>query len=135
MATDMDTVADLSEYLRGVIERVWIAGGRAKGADLEALADIAAKHARTALLIGEAAPALEAALSGRIPAIRCDSIEEAVKCGADAAREGDVVLLAPACASFDQFSSFEERGDRFRRAALRWAEESSAPAANETGRS
>ncbi len=129
-ATNPGAAARSLESFSGSV--VWIAGGRAKGADFEALADTAVKHARSALLIGEAAPALETALSGRIPAIRCESIEEAVKRGAEAARPGDVVLLAPACASFDQFSSFEERGDRFQRAALRWADEPGAPTANGT---
>ena len=99
---------------------LWIAGGRGKGAALERLTDAAARHARHAYLIGESAGEIESALAGRIPTSYCDSIEEAVAAAADAATAGDVVLLAPGCASFDQFASFEERGDRFAAAARRW---------------
>jgi UDP-N-acetylmuramoylalanine--D-glutamate ligase len=102
---------------------LWIAGGLAKGADLAPLADVAAQHARAAFLIGEASETIEAALAERIPTQRFDSIEDAVRAAASAATDGDVVLLAPGCASFDQFSSFEERGDRFTEAARSWAEQ------------
>ncbi len=101
---------------------LWIAGGRAKGASLDALAASAGDRARAAFLIGEAAPQIEAALAGRLPATRCDSIEAAVLAAAETANAGDVVLLAPGCASFDQFASFEERGERFSAAARRWAD-------------
>jgi UDP-N-acetylmuramoylalanine--D-glutamate ligase len=100
---------------------LWIAGGRGKGTDLAALAALAAVRARHAFLIGESAGAIEAALAGRVPVTRCASIEEAVSAAGDAARDGDVVLLAPACASFDQFANYEERGERFALAARRWA--------------
>jgi UDP-N-acetylmuramoylalanine--D-glutamate ligase len=93
---------------------VWIAGGRNKGLDLRALAAPAAR-ARAIVLYGEAAPAFAAALGGR-PIIR-DRLDEAVRCAAALAAPGDTVLLAPACASFDQFPSFEERGLAFARAA------------------
>jgi UDP-N-acetylmuramoylalanine--D-glutamate ligase len=99
---------------------IWIAGGRAKGADFDELAKTAAQHAERVVLIGEAADEIERALAGRLPVTRCESIEEAVSCAAEAARPGGVVLLAPACASFDQFSSFEERGERFSTAARQW---------------
>jgi len=95
---------------------IWIAGGRDKGLPYDALAEVAADHASVALLIGEAADKIEAALAGRIPCERLASLDEAVRVAADRGRPGDVVLLAPACASFDQFTSAEERGDRFRQA-------------------
>jgi UDP-N-acetylmuramoylalanine--D-glutamate ligase len=100
---------------------LWIAGGRAKGADFGELADAAAAHARAAFLIGEASEAIEVALAGRIPATRCASIEDAVRAAAASAGSGDVVLLAPGCASFDQFANYGERGDRFAAAARAWA--------------
>ena len=104
--------------LRGIGRpAVWIAGGRAKGLDLRPLAAAACAHARAAVLLGEAAPALEHALADRIPVRRADTIEEATRMAADLARAGDVVLLAPGCSSLDQFRSFEERGDRFQAAA------------------
>ena len=92
---------------------VWIGGGRAKGLDLSELADAAGQRARAAILIGEAAPALERDIAGRVEVRRVDTIEEAVRVAGAIAREGDVVLLAPGCSSLDQFRSFEERGDRF----------------------
>lgn len=96
---------------------VWIGGGRAKGLDLGELADAVAARSRAAILLGEAAPALERALAGRLPVERAASIEEATARAARHARAGDVVLLAPGCASLDQFLNYEERGLRFRAAA------------------
>jgi UDP-N-acetylmuramoylalanine--D-glutamate ligase len=95
---------------------IWIAGGRDKGLELGALSDVAAQRARAALLIGEAAPRFARALRDRIPAREVVSLEEAVARAAEQAQPGDTVLLAPACASFDQFASFEARGECFRAA-------------------
>ena len=65
-------------------------------------------------LIGEAAPVIAAALGGAgMPVRDCGDLERAVAAAEGAARSGDVVLLSPACASFDQFADFEARGDRF----------------------
>jgi UDP-N-acetylmuramoylalanine--D-glutamate ligase len=96
---------------------VWIGGGRAKGLDLRELADAVATRARAAILLGESAAELERALAGRLPVERVASIEQATARAAAHARPGDVVLLAPGCASLDMFRSYEERGDRFRAAA------------------
>jgi len=71
---------------------------------------------RTAILIGEAADKLAAALAGRVEVERAAGIEAAVRRAAELARPGEVVLLAPACASQDQFRDYAERGERFRRA-------------------
>jgi len=95
---------------------VWIAGGRDKGLDFDELADVAADRVRAAVLIGEAAPKLALALRDRTEIHRADSIEAAVGAASRIAQAGDAVLLAPACASQDQFRDFAERGDRFRRA-------------------
>ena len=95
---------------------VWIAGGRAKGLSFAGLADTAAERARAAVLIGESAGALKDALAGRIPSHAAASLEAAVNTAAGLARPGDVVLLAPACASQDQFRDFAARGDCFRAA-------------------
>lgn len=96
---------------------VWIAGGQAKGVDLAPLgAELAA--VRHAVLIGEAADELaEVAATRNLPTSRADSIEEAVAVAARVAAAGDTVLLAPGCASFDQFHDYAERGDRFAAAA------------------
>jgi len=95
---------------------VWIAGGRAKGLDLAPLAEAARPHLRAAVLIGEAADRIAEAFAGDTPVHREPDIETAVRRAATLARSGDVVLLAPGCASHDQFASFEERGDRFQAA-------------------
>ncbi len=95
---------------------IWIAGGRDKDLDFGALAEVASRRVRAAILVGEARAKLADALGDRIPIESADSIDEAVRRAATLARSGDVVLLAPACASQDQFRDFEERGDRFRAA-------------------
>ena len=98
---------------------LWIAGGRGKGLSFDSLAEAARGRVRTALLIGEAAEEIEAALGESVPCQRLASLEEAVNRSGELAQEGDIVLLAPACASFDQFENFETRGDCFRQAVLR----------------
>ena len=103
--------------LTGFAERVvWIAGGRDKGLDFTDLADAAARRARAAVLIGEATAKLEQALADRIEVRRADSIEDAVRIATELAGGRGVVLLAPACASYDQFRDFSERGERFQQA-------------------
>ncbi len=91
-----------------------IAGGRAKGESFEPLAAAARGRVNRAFLIGEAAPELAEAL-GDVPHETSGDLATAVTAAATAARPGDVVLLSPACASYDQFRDFEERGDEFRR--------------------
>jgi len=95
---------------------VWIAGGRDKNLDFDDLVEIARERVREAILIGEAAPKLARALSGRVPCSQVGRLEAAVARAAHVARAGDVVLLAPACSSHDQFSGYEERGQAFRAA-------------------
>jgi len=93
-----------------------ILGGSPKGEDFGPFARELPGHVRSILLVGEAADGLAAALeaAGR-QYTRAGTIEAAVAAAAGAARPGDVVLLSPACASYDQFRNFEERGDTFRR--------------------
>ncbi|MGI9409661.1 MAG: UDP-N-acetylmuramoyl-L-alanine--D-glutamate ligase [Hyphomicrobiaceae bacterium] len=95
----------------------WIAGGLAKDGGISDLEEYFARIAR-AYLIGEAAADFAATLDGRIAYAHCDTLANAVAMAADdagAAVAGEpVVLLSPACASFDQFASFEVRGDAFR---------------------
>ncbi len=104
-----------------------ILGGRNKGADFRPLRSLVAKKARRVYLIGETSAELEAVLGGAEgePAlcpdqpgtelIRAETLDNAVRLAAGEARFGDVVLLSPACASFDQFRSFVERGQVFQR--------------------
>jgi UDP-N-acetylmuramoylalanine--D-glutamate ligase len=91
---------------------VLIAGGRNKGLDLGELAG-EADRIRSVVAIGEAAPEVEAAFDGRRPVRVASSMDEAVDLAARSARPGDVVLLSPACASFDWYASYAERGDAF----------------------
>ena len=95
---------------------VLIAGGRAKGESFRPLAEAAAGRVRHALVIGEAATELAAELRrAGVSAEERGELADAVAAATAAARRGDVVLLSPACASYDQFANFEERGDAFRR--------------------
>lgn len=105
--------------LRSVGSSVWIAGGLAKGVDLSPLAaELGQVH--DAVLIGAAAQELAAVCArAGVPAHRAATIEDAVDRAVTLARPGDTVLLAPACASFDQFASYAERGDRFAAAVRR----------------
>lgn len=111
-ATNVDaTLAALS----GVDAPVWlILGGRDKGADFERLRPLMPGRVVRALLVGEASGAIAGALDGAVPLQRCDTVDRAVACAARGARPGDVVLLAPACTSFDQFDDFEHRGRHFK---------------------
>ena len=95
-----------------------ILGGRDKGADWSALGRTLARAVRHVLLVGEASEAIAAGLGARVPVEHCGTIIRAIAAGAGLAHRGDVVLLSPGCASFDQYRNFEERGDDFRRAVL-----------------
>lgn len=95
---------------------VLIAGGRNKGLDLSVLAT-GAEHVRAVVAIGEAAPDVAAAFDGIRPVRVASSMADAVAAAADAARPGDAVLLSPACASFDWYANYGERGDDFARRA------------------
>jgi UDP-N-acetylmuramoylalanine--D-glutamate ligase len=111
--------------IRGVDDAVLIAGGRAKGADLSALRQEAGRL-RAVVAIGEAAPEVAAAFDGAVPTSFAGSIEEAVREAFATAGPGGTVLLAPACASWDQFTDYAERGDRFAAAARSLVEEVTA---------
>jgi len=92
-----------------------ILGGRGKGEDYGPLAAAVAERCRAAYLIGEEAAALRRALApSGVPASDCGDLDRAVAAARAAARPGDVVLLSPACASYDQYRSFEERGAHFK---------------------
>jgi UDP-N-acetylmuramoylalanine--D-glutamate ligase len=91
-----------------------ILGGSLKGGGFEGLREAVASRCVAAYPIGEAAERLEADLEGTVPLHRSGDLRGAVSAAAAAARPGDVVLLSPACASFDQFRDYEERGERFR---------------------
>jgi UDP-N-acetylmuramoylalanine--D-glutamate ligase len=91
----------------------WIAGGQAKTKDLDACVPYFG-HVKAAYTIGEAGPLYAELLSPHLTAQNCGTLEVAVVAARSAAKPGEVVLLSPACASFDQFRDFEARGDAFR---------------------
>jgi len=92
-----------------------ILGGKDKNSDYSPLAEPLRAKAHGALLIGAAAGKIEEQLHGAVPFIRSGTIEAAVTEAYVRAKSGDTVLLAPACASFDQFENFEHRGREFKR--------------------
>ncbi len=96
----------------------WLAGGSDKGVDFSSLVDAAKGRVACAYLYGETAAALANAVSAHVETQQFDTLDEALGAAAADARAGDVVLLAPACASFDQFENFEKRGEHFRREVL-----------------
>ena len=101
----------------------WIAGGQPKTGGIAPLADLFGRVEK-AYLVGEAAPAFAEVLNGKAPAVVSGTIEAAVgQAYADAAASGReaIVLLSPACASFDQFADFEARGEAFRAAVQQLA--------------
>ena len=109
-ATNPTAAARSVESCEGPV--VWIAGGRNKGLDLTPLAE-AAKRVRLAVVYGEAERDLEKVLEGACPVVRAQTFDEAFAVVVERVRSGDTALLAPGCASHDQFRSFEERGERF----------------------
>ena len=102
--------------LGGARDIVLIAGGQGKGADFTALRGAVQRHCKLLVLIGEDAPALQRALSGSVPVLIESSMDAAVAAAVAAAAPGDCVLLSPACASFDMYRGYEQRGEAFRAA-------------------
>ena len=93
---------------------ILIAGGDGKGQDFSPLMEPVTKYARAVLLIGRDAPAIRAALeTSGVELIDCASLEAAVQRAGELAREGDAVLLSPACASFDMFKNYAHRAQVF----------------------
>jgi UDP-N-acetylmuramoylalanine--D-glutamate ligase len=111
-ATNVDaTLKALAAFERGL----WIIlGGKDKGSDYTVLREPLAQKAHAALLIGAAADKIANHLGDAVPLVRAGTLEAALDHAWRAARPGDTVLLAPACASFDQFRSYEHRGRVFK---------------------
>jgi UDP-N-acetylmuramoylalanine--D-glutamate ligase len=111
-ATNVDATLKALDAFPGGL---WvILGGKDKGSDYRTLIDPLARKARAVLLIGAAATIIREHLGGAVPLIEAGTLEEAVRTGFASARPGDTVLLAPACASFDQFQNYEHRGETFK---------------------
>ena len=95
---------------------ILIAGGMDKGSDFSPLRDPVRRKVRQVILIGKARAKIRKSLDGCVPLEECDTLDEAVRLADRLGRRGDVVLLSPACASFDMFKNFEERGRAFKEA-------------------
>lgn len=109
-------VAAAVKACRSFPSGLWaILGGRDKGSDFGPLAETLRPRARAALLVGEAAGLIRRQLNGAVPTVDAGTVAEALKHACSQARPGDTVLLAPACASFDQYANYIERGREFRR--------------------
>ena len=111
-ATNVDATLKALEAFPGRI--LIVLGGKDKGSDYTVLQKPLRDKAILALLIGSAADKIEAQIAGSVAIERAGTIARAVEIAAQAAGPGDVVLLAPACASFDQFANYEERGSVFK---------------------
>jgi UDP-N-acetylmuramoylalanine--D-glutamate ligase len=109
------TIRALESFTEPVI---LIAGGRGKGQDFGPLAAAARGRVRRAILIGEDREKIALSVGSDVPFVFADSMAEAVGIAREAARPGDVVLLSPACASFDMFENFEQRGAVFKTIVL-----------------
>jgi UDP-N-acetylmuramoylalanine--D-glutamate ligase len=110
--TNVDaTVKALESFTEPV---VLIAGGRDKGGDFSKLAGPVSRKVKRLILIGEAAPLIQSAVGGFDRISRVGSLPEAVEFAAREAGPGDVVLLSPACASFDMFLDYQDRGRKFK---------------------
>ncbi len=113
-ATNVDAVVRAIESFDCPI--ILIAGGLHKGASYRPIVDIGKGKIKKAILIGEAKDIIAKDLEGQIPYVKAAHMQEAVSKAILSAISGDVVLLSPACASFDMFSDYRERGEAFKRA-------------------
>jgi len=111
-ATNVEAARRSIESFPGGV--VAIIGGRFKGGDLRQLRDPLWAVGRAVVAIGEAAPLVRDALSGALPVVEAASMREAVERGYEAAAPDGIVLLAPACSSFDWFRDYAERGNAFK---------------------
>ena len=107
------TRAALEALSNGTPNVLLLAGGEGKGASFDALSDPLRHHAKVAILFGRDASRIAAAVRDATKYVFSDSMEAAVMTAREIARHGDVVLLSPACASFDMFSNYVERGNQF----------------------
>ncbi|MBU0519157.1 UDP-N-acetylmuramoyl-L-alanine--D-glutamate ligase [bacterium] len=111
-ATNMASgLVALASFTRPII---LLAGGRDKGSDFASIVPQVAKKVKQAILFGEAGPTLEKGWKGKVNVRRVTSLRQAVDMAYSLADEGDVVLLSPMCASFDEFTNYEERGRVFK---------------------
>lgn len=108
------TVAAIESLVPDSGKLVLIAGGDGKGADFSPLEGPVALHCRAVVLIGADADRIADAIGRSVPVLRANTLAESVTLAAQQAQAGDRVLLSPACASFDMFRDYGDRGDQFR---------------------
>lgn len=117
-ATNVDATAKaIAAFSSGIH---LILGGKDKNSDYTQLADLLRTRVRAVYTIGSAAAKIESQLRGMVQLHSCETLEKAVNAAAAAAKPGEVVLLAPACSSFDQFESYEHRGRVFKELVNEW---------------
>jgi len=109
----------LEKFADGTV--VLLCGGKYKTdvKDFKGLRDVIARKVRCAVLIGVARPIMKEAWQGVVPMAEAESLEEACRLSLEKARNGDTVLLSPACASFDMFKNYQERGRLFKETILK----------------
>jgi len=111
-ATNVDATAKAIAAFKGCVHL--ILGGKDKNSDYTELSQLLRERVKAVYTIGSAAEKIETHLHGVVPLRHCETLEKAVAAAAQAAHPGDVVLLAPACSSFDQFENYEHRGRVFK---------------------
>lgn len=117
IASTISSLTSVAPLVQGKI--VLIAGGDAKGADLRELQPIVQQTVRSIIVFGKDAPGFQAALKDCTEVIRVANLQQAVATAAEQAQSGDAVLLAPACASIDMFTDYQQRGTLFKEEVLK----------------
>ena len=125
-ATNVDATLKALDAFRGHL--LVILGGKDKGGDFTLLRDPLQRRASLLLLIGAAAEKIAAQVGADLPVERAGTLDRAVRLAFERARPGDTVLLAPACASFDQFENFEHRGRVFKQLVRQFEQQASSAA-------
>ncbi|MFC5864074.1 UDP-N-acetylmuramoyl-L-alanine--D-glutamate ligase [Acidicapsa dinghuensis] len=115
-ATNVDAAAKAIAAFPGCIHL--ILGGKDKNSNYADLSDLLRRRVKTVYTIGSAAQKIESQIRGMVPIVSCETLDRAVAAGRAAAHPGDVVLLSPACSSFDQFENYEHRGRVFKELVL-----------------
>ena len=111
-ATTVDSLAYALQSFDGNI--ILIAGGKDKGGEYSQIHDLVRSRVRKAVLIGQAASRIEESWKGIVSIQKAHDLENAVRIAYTEAKKGDIVLLSPACSSFDMFMNYEERGKMFK---------------------
>jgi len=111
-ATNVDATKKALEAFSGGVHL--ILGGKDKNSNYADLSDLLRKRVKAVYTIGSAAEKIESQIRGMVPILACQTLDRAVEAARHAAHPGDIVLLAPACSSFDQFENYEHRGRVFK---------------------